>query len=489
MKTNSLHKDFELRKEFFTNRSSAIFPIYFSSKQNDLILSWLNYWVIKNDMSHSSLALNIRVYDSKGVLVIRTKVDLKKYNNTLSVRSFLEQETFEGMIEIEIISVENIRFTFPAVIGFYKTGSLYSCVHSAGRVKGPDENYSESITEETNWSCKFSSSITPFFHYFHGNTESEANLRVNLKSVEGVTIKSVNICEKFNAFGSKIYFIDDLIPNGIAKEGMFISVETVNSNVFRRMVVGNYHKNLKHMEVTHSFPRQIAKDYCPNNEDGAESFLALYNDSNLSLLAKVFPTNCDGSFLVKESNQDYNSLKLDCKKDSFFLKNGYGEIGLENEVRTKVLWLYGDTVTSRLNCNFIYRVKDSNSVFSTDIATGAKSSVYPPKYSHWGSGVFGNGYDFTLMVRNTNHNRNSSITKGKLTVYGDDFKFEKSLELDAESSRSFLLSNLIEDNLHKNLAYKETIFSWFLNLDQPSSETFWVSFRKDDGCIVGEHGF
>lgn len=489
MKNNSLQKDFELRKEFFTNRASAIFPIYFSSNKNDLILSWLNYWVIKNDNNHSSLAVNIRIYDSTGTLIIRTKVDLEKYNNMLSVKSILEKETFEGMVEIEIISVENIKFTFPAIIGFYKTGSLYSCVHSAGRIKGSDESYSESVTEETNWSCKFSSTITPFFHYIHGNIESEAKLRVNLKSEDGVTIESVDVCERFNAFSSKIYFIDDLMPNGIAKEGMFISVETVNSNVFRRMVVGNYHKNLKHMEVTHSFPKQISKDHCPINEDGAESFLALYSDSNLSLRAKVFPTNCEGSFLVKESNQYYKEKKLDSEKDTFFLKNGYGEVELENEARAKVLWLYGDSVPSRLNCNFIYRVKDSNSVFSTDIATGAKSSVYPPKHSHWGSGVFGNGYDFALMVRNANHNRNSSMTNGKLIVYGDDFKFEQSVEIEADSSSSFLLSSLIKGDLKKNLAYKETIFTWFLKLDQPYSETFWVSFRKEDGCVVGDHGF
>ena len=27
------------------------------------------------------------------------------------------------------------------------------------------------------------------------------------------------------------------------------------------------------------------------------------------------------------------------------------------------------------------------------------------------------------------------------------------------------------------------------NLDQPNSESFWISYRTEDGCIMGEHGF
>ena len=489
MQKKSLQKDFELRKSFFTNRASAVFPIYFRSKQNDLILSWLNYWVIKNDISHSDLAVNIRIYDHNGILFTRTQIELQKHNNTLSVRSFVQQELFEGMIEIEIISIDNIRFTFPAIIGFYKTGSLYSCVHSAGRFKGPDEEHSVSTTEETNWGCKFSSVTTPFFHYVNGNTDAEVNLKVNLKSEEGVTISTIDVNEKFNAFGSKVYFIDEIMPNILAKKGMFMSVECLNNNVFRRMVVGNYHKVLRHMEVTHSFPKQKSMDYCPKNEHGAESFLALYNDPNLSLDVRVFPTNCEGKFLVKESNQGYQALALDDEKDSAFLRLGFGSIDLERQFRSKVLWLYGDSVPSRLNCNFMYKVKDSTSAFSTDIATGAKSSVYPPKFSHWGSGVIGNGYDFTLMIRNLNHNRDCFVAKGTLSVYGDEFKIEHAVEISANSSSSILLSDLIGQERLDYFSDHEVIFSWFLELDQPNSETFWVSFRKEDGCIVGEHGF
>lgn len=489
MRPNSLQKDFALRKEFFANRSSAVFPVYFRSKNNDLVLSWLNYWTIKNGLEHSNLAINIRVYDHLGALVMREKVELEEQNNTLSVRSFLDQEVFEGMIEIEIISTENIRFTFPAVIGFYKSGSLYSCVHSAGRFKNSDENHSEVSTEETNWNCKFTNDITPFFHYINGCVDTEVKLKVNLKSQDGSTISHVDISAKMNAFGSKVFFIDEIMPGIMAHDGMFVSVECLNNGVFRRMVVGNYYKRLQHMEVTHSFPKQYSIDYCPKNDCGSESFLALYNDSKLTLTARVFPTNCLGKFSVKESNQPYYASAMDDERVSLFLPEGYGFIDLEEQQRCKVLWLYGESVPSRLNCNFIYRVKDSESLFSTDIATGAKSSVYPPKHSHWGSGVFGNGYDFALMIRNLRHNHDSMVATGKLLIYGLGAPIENTIEINAEASRSILLSDIIDPKLIESYSESEIVFTWLLKLDRPDSETFWVSFRERDGAIVGEHGF
>jgi len=489
MVKNSLQRDFALREDFFSNRSSAIFPIYFRSKKNDLILSWLNYWTIKNNIDENSISINVRIYTNDGILVTRKRLILEHTTNSLSVRSLLLEEQFEGMVEIEIISTENIRYSFPAIMGFYKTGSLYSCVHSAGRYKGSDENQSESRTEETNWNCKFNNDVTPFFHYVNGSADTELRLKIYLKTEKGMTISTAFIHDKMRAFGSKIYFIDEIIKNTKFDDSMFIGVECNNNSVFRRMVVGNYHKSLQHMEVTHSFQKQELRDYCPKNDFGAESLLSLYSDSNLSLTARIFPTNCDGQFLVKESSQIYNSTTLGEPKDTSLISNGYGLIELERGVQLKVLWLYGETVPSRLNCSFSYKVKNCDSRFSTDIATGAKSSVYPPKYSHWGSGVYGNGYDFVLLVRNLNHNLDALDAKGTLSVFGLAFDFQTELELRGNSSISVLLSGLLPKDRSGVFLEREVIFTWFLKLDKPTSETFWISFRRRDGCVLGDHGF
>jgi hypothetical protein len=103
--------------------------------------------------------------------------------------------------------------------------------------------------------------------------------------------------------------------------------------------------------------------------------------------------------------------------------------------------LYGN-VPSRFNTNFIYKCKEIDSNFSTDIAAGAISSVYPPKWSHWGSGITGKGYDFILMIRNNKHDRQSTDTIGILTFYGLENKKEFKIDLKSESSKAIKLSEL-----------------------------------------------
>jgi len=131
-----------------------------------------------------------------------------------------------------------------------------------------------------------------------------------------------------------------------------------------------------------------------------------------------------------------------------------------------------------------------NSSFSTDIATGAKSIVYPKKYSHWGSGVVGLGYDTSIMIRNNSHDGKSNKAKGTLYIYShlkDPIKII--ISVNEESCKSFLLSTIskkTKDLVSKN---KVTIFTWFVKFDQPNLEIIWVSYKKSNGCILGDHSF
>ena len=174
---NNLEKDFKLRKSFHTNRSSAIFPILFFNKSNDFYLSILNYWSIKNNIDTNTLVINLRIYDQNGYLVKRDDYKNISQNLLISIRKYITQAKFSGMVEVEIISTSNLRFNFPALTGFYKSRSLYSCVHSAGRIKGAEEVHSSKKVEETNWSCKFEKNITPFFHFINSSKKKMINFK------------------------------------------------------------------------------------------------------------------------------------------------------------------------------------------------------------------------------------------------------------------------------------------------------------------------
>lgn len=485
----TLEQDFKARKTFYANRASAIFPIHFVGLTNDLIISFLNYWTIKNELPADSIIVNLRIYDQDGSLHCRELIDEIEDNNVLSIRDHILEEHFYGMVEIEVVSTSNLAFTFPALNAIYKSNSLYSCVHSAGRIKGADEHHTSSPTVETNWTCKFEEGIKPFFHYINGNTTCNSEFRVSLYSPTGEEVDHRLIAEDFNSFASKIYFIDDIFGSRSFDKDMYVGVWCLNNSVFRRMIVGNFHQNLNHLEVTHSFPLQELEDYAPkvDDEDTPVSFLACYTEEQLELKTRVFATNCRSDFTFGVRAQDYGDMQLKPVDSQRPLNNGYGIISVPSKTQFLLLELYG-RVPSRFNTNFLYTVKGVDSVFSTDIATGAKSSVYPPKVSHWGSGVVGEGYDFILMLRNNKHTRNSLIAKGKLQIYGLALDESFNIEIEPESSTAITLSALSQ-TAAKLVAGEVKIFTWFVKLDQACSESFWISYRKSDGCILGEHGF
>ena len=289
-----------------------------------------------------------------------------------------------------------------------------------------------------------------------------------------------------------MFFADELFEPGIFKKNMFLGIQCNNDEAFRRMVVGNYHRDINHLEVTHTFAWQDKIDYCPktNSPKIPNSFLAMYNDKSLSLSARVFPTNCPGKFNLTTREQKYDTKTLSKTKQNDDinkeLEKGFGQITIPSDIRFQLIELYGN-VPSRFNTNFIYKCnEDSN--FSTDIATGAKSSVYPPKVSHWGGGITGKGYDWILLIRNNKHDRQSTNTTGILTFYGLENKNEFKIDLKRESSKAIKLSDLSPELKNINIS-EIKIFTWMLKVQENNCETFWISYRKIDGCILGCHGY
>ena len=276
----NLKQSFAQRDSFFSNRSSCVFPIYFKNVDNDLHIVFLNYWTLKNKIPANKLVLNFRIYDSNGALVKRHTETNFKNHNQFSMRNIMGDKSkidFHGMVDIEIISTENLKFSFPGIVGIYQTGELFSTVHSAGRIKNTDEAHLTSYTFETNWTCKFSENITPFFHFFVGNKKpSSPIIKVHLKSKTGEIIQEKTIdISHMNAFASNLFFADKIFEKENFQQDSFISVLVEHGSIFPRMVVGNYFKSLHHLEVTHSFPLIEKNDYCRAEE--AEQILSILN--------------------------------------------------------------------------------------------------------------------------------------------------------------------------------------------------------------------
>ena len=75
-----------------------------------------------------------------------------------------------------------------------------------------------------------------------------------------------------------------------------------------------------------------------------------------------------------------------------------------------------------------------------------------------------------------------------LEFFGLEEAVSLPINIKPESSTAVRFSEI--GNMRKELASSSPkLITWFMKLDQPDSETFWLSFRDEDGCILGEHGF
>jgi len=493
----SLQQGFNLRNKKQHYRASAAFPVYLS-KFNDFYLIFFNYWTNKNLIKINCLNLKIYIYDSEGNLVKNTSTSIAKTHNQISMHSILEKKYyknfFSGTVFVEIISFENLSFPFPAIIGVYRSRNLYSSVHSAGRIKNLNEKHDVFYTKETNWSCKFEKDITPFFHYFVGPTKPKKNyitvtLLTSNKKIK--KIKKISI-KKLSAFSSRLFFIKEIFGNIKYSNSDFVSVEVEHNSIFPRMVVGNFHKKINFFETTHSFPFIHKKDYCPKIKGKEfQSKLTAYKNSDLELNLKMFPTNCPGNFkgkiFKKKLNQDKLTYTGKTINYNFKKLSQINILKLNKEDQILGIKMYGSKIPSRLNASYIYKVDETKSNYSLDIADGARSCTTPKKTSHWGHGYIGEKFETVIMIINDNHKQeNENIANGVLNIHSSESQIKTKVQIKPDSIKILKISEMQKTS---NFKKKHKFFSWFLKMNNPGCEAFWLSYRKKDGAIFGDHSF
>ena len=497
---------FDARKSFFAHRASAIFPVR-NRARSDLHIVFMNYWLLKNAIEH--VGVNFRIYDTKGALRARQSMDTVELHNQVSVRDELLTRNaiegdFDGMLEVEIVSTSNLAFPFPAIVGVYEGSGYYSCVHAAGRVKNSDEPKRRQASQETNWSCQFERDtagfgVVPFFHYFVGAQPLAADetIEVTLRDRCGRAIATESISVAGMApFSSRLYLADEMFDlTQLPLDGAFLSVRLDASDVFPRLVVGNFHKAIDFLEVTHSFPVTEFTDHCPpvdaaKSSGGYPSLLAAQTAPGLELEVRVFPTNCGGSAKATVRRKGFGDAGLRADGEPIEFESSPGSEGLAftlaEDEEFRVMLLDGAQVPSRLNSSYRYRVRGVPRRFATDIATGAKSIVYPPKWRHWGQGFIGGGFDTFILFRNNTHTPTATReSAGEIRIVSKGFDVTVPVMVAAESCVALRLSELVD----LDPATPTPMFvSWLLSMKEPVGETFWVAFRPD-GAVFGEHGF
>ncbi len=482
----------------YTNRSSCVFPI-FISPINDVNIIFLNYWKIKNNMKN--IICNIRLHNEEGALINIFTFNIIKESYDISIKSILKETTnFTGIAIIEFISTENFGFTFPAVTAFYSSKSNYSGVHTAGRIKNTEENKIPGEIIETNWKCKWEKGITPFFTLFNGSIKSESRyIKINIINTKNQIIASKDIQLKIvEPYANKFFFLDEIfdLDKLELENNSFIEVKLPFSDYFPRMICGNFFREEQFLEVTHSFENQRENlDYLEEVKEKDSYYrvpsinpIATNKELNLELL--FFPTNCEGHVFGNWRTGNHNSKLKESEETFEWVCGGKDsklkKIFIKNENKIKALDITKGKIPARINTSYIYRVHNSNSKYSTDIAAGQITEYFPPKRFTWGTGIIGGGYKTIIFLTSFSHNEDLKLdTKGKLILYVGENKFERSYVLNAESGLEINTNDIVGVN---DLNKTKLITWYYVQEKRTKLISYWISYNKN-GQITGDHAF
>ena len=487
---------FKSTSQNHTNRSSAIFPL-FLRQNTDVRVVFLNYWEIKNKLINSTI--NFWIYNQSGERVMVHSFEITNSHNDFSMKALLGLESFDGMVNVEIINTSNMNFSFPAISCFYQSGDTFSAVHSSGRIKNSEEARFNSELIETNWTCKWINNLTPFFHLFNGpQRDFLDNIEVTIHSKnQDAIMKKTFDPEIAEPFASKIFFLDEIFnyePTKIPSNS-YISVKIKNCDVFPRMVVGNFHRKIDFLEVTHSFAHQFVNDYLEPVSEKEKGFVIpsinpIATNDELSLNLIFFPTNCEGNVSGRwREGKPGETVTL---TDKLFEYNCGGKdsevLNIEIPPGNKIAALDIDSgdIPTRINTNYVYKVFTAESEFSTDIAAGQIVKHFPPKMTTWGHGIIGKGYNTFLFLTAFAHDEDTRIdTKGELTIHMSHNRiYRQDFSINKDSGIFINISEIIDDDMNEL-----EIFSWnYLQEKRTKLVAYWLSYASD-GRITGDHAF
>jgi hypothetical protein len=483
----NLQNTFKDRDRWINTRSSTIFPVYINERNNQFLV-FQNYWKWKNKIKNIRLILTLR--NENSTKISKIKYVIKDHNEISIKKIFNIKKKFIGQLECELESTENLKFPYPALMFFYQNSSGYeSAVHSAGRHLNPSENISSKFYE-SNFYCQMNKDFIPVIHIFSGNEITKKSKEVNIEFLDNdnkiiFEKKIKNLFRK--PFSSKLIFLKKYLSKEeikkIFNKVFFIKISFDISNIFGRLIVGNYDKKNDALFMSHTFRVHAEKRLNiikPSKNFVSTAYLPIMSLKPLKLTVRSYPTNAvcrskfDNYILNKKNKTKIESgyIKTSGKKSNIFQIS-------QNKSNFNILE-FKDNVPDRLNFQFNYYLE--NSRHPTDIADGIKTCHQPRKFSHWGHGVSKKNYVTYIFIANhSNSKKENKNEQVEISIFSKKEKIKKKLLIKKSSYYVLKLSNL------KKLL-KSNYFSWTLHSSKSNLNIYWVSFNYK-GSICGDHAF
>ncbi|MBA3238699.1 MAG: hypothetical protein H0T62_10200 [Parachlamydiaceae bacterium] len=253
-KTLSAHPNF---------RSSAIFPII-KEPGLSVRLLFLGYWLLKRKIDHLTSVITLRSREGTPIArKILTIAEAKAYrielSDLLQATNIPENASFEGSLEIEFFSAENLVFPFPAVVINYYGDSFSSVVHTAQRVYNDYEDMqknSQTLVPESGFNIYVNEVCEPFLGLINGAFLKEnAHIDLEFFNHKGQTLTLKKELGTLKPYETIIIHPSDELDLRSFLDGQVGSCKAqfdVNW-IFPRLLVGNKTTTPTALSITHTY--------------------------------------------------------------------------------------------------------------------------------------------------------------------------------------------------------------------------------------------
>lgn len=296
-------------------RASSLFPVFQLEGIKTRIL-FMGYWFIKRNIQELTQVTTLR--KKNGDLVSRSVSSLteaKAYRIELSdlmKKGELDPNShFEGSIEVEFFSLQNLFFPFPALTVNYYGKDFSTVVHTAQRVYNNYEDMianSETKVPEAGFNVYANDQVEPFIILINGPEKCpQSRLHVECFNKKGSVLKETLALGDLEPYSMHTVYLAQELPlerfleNQVGTMRIAFDVRWV----FPRLLVGNRQKSPPSFTITHTYydcTRASASSdywYAANEEwYGSSLMVPLCSQNSAQTKIYFYPIYSPSSFTI-----------------------------------------------------------------------------------------------------------------------------------------------------------------------------------------------
>ena len=437
-------------KTFVCNLSSSTF--WFKNNKNmKTIISFLNYWRIKNNLN---VEISTRTFSLSGKLIEEKKINFNK-GNVVNLCP-LNFKDGEGSFEVIVKSDQNLRIPYAAIVAVYETKYGLSAVHSYSRYYSKEEMlYAPSNIffngNQGSWTIRDSDNVRSFCVLHNGSeTQPSQTMNIAIQNEDGKILKKDIKLPEIQAFGAVKIKLQDHIENltSFLKNGIGVaSTRHAVKNSFARLLIGNESmKDGEDLQATHSnFNFKVQKSDFLNKED-AKVLKHYPGQQNKFSEFLIYPHLVPGQY------------EAVCGEKKYLLDNNKKIVRVPVENSSRVINFYPKSgpMPTRLQLGLVSKISEKR--IPNEVAFTALTNLFPKKRFHWGICGIGKNIDTKIIILDLN-------------LVHTDPKDEKKIIVSYYNTKNHsVLTKDISERELENFKNGISIYEIFKNLDAQKNQ-------------------